>query len=99
MNPERSWVRPDYKNSYTLRHEQTHFNITEVFARRFVAELNAMKIRSEKSSKIQASFDKWRKLMEETQDQYDAETKGGGKEKVQQEWNEKVEAELKRLKG
>lgn len=99
MNTQRSWVRPDYKTEYTLQHEQTHFNITELFARRFMAELNGMKLRDQRSPKVQSAFDKWKKEMEDTQNRYDADTKGLNTEKQQAEWNERIAKELEMVGG
>jgi hypothetical protein len=34
VNTSLSWVKPDRKTAYNLEHEQTHFNINEIFARK-----------------------------------------------------------------
>lgn len=98
MNPFKSWVKPDYADLYTLQHEQTHFNLTEICARNLQSELNRMKIKSRKSPIVQATLDKWQNKMEDLQAQYDKETKGGNDSLAQKTWNEKVLVELKKTK-
>jgi hypothetical protein len=90
MNPYESWVKPGYKDLYTLQHEQTHFDITEIHARQLQSDLNLMKIKSQKSPAIQAAILKWDKKLEAMQKQYDEETKGGNDQAIQKIWNEKI---------
>ena len=94
MDPIKSWVRPGYTDQYTLQHEQTHFNLTEMSARGLQSELNQMKLKSKKSASIQASLAKWQSKLEVLQKQYDLETKGGNDRIAQKIWNEKIIAEL-----
>lgn len=42
MYPNRSWVRSGYANPYTLAHEQLHFDITEIYARKLRAQLSGL---------------------------------------------------------
>lgn len=94
MRPYDSWVKSGYADNYTLQHEQTHFNITEWCARRLQAELNRMRIKKKKSPAIQGALTKWQKTMEDLQIQYDHETMGGNNALEQDEWNNKIVAEL-----
>lgn len=64
MDPFKSWVKPGYADQYTLQHEQTHFNITQIYARRLQTELNKMKLKFRKSTLIQATLTKWQSKME-----------------------------------
>ena len=94
MDPSKSWVKPGYADQYTLQHEQTHFNLTQICARRLQTELNQMKLKSKKSNLIQATFTKWESKMEVLQEQYDLETMGCNDPVLQNLWNEKIIAEL-----
>lgn len=89
MNPKESWVRADYKNNYTLQHEQTHFNITALCARGLAEELNQAKIKSKESPLIKSTLAKWQTKMESWQKRYDLETKGGNAVDAQEAWNKK----------
>jgi hypothetical protein len=94
MYPYESWVKPDYKDDFTLQHEQTHFNIAEACAKALETEINKMKIRWVKSPKIKTIFDKWINKLEDLQKQYDKETKGGNDPVAQNFWNAKILTEL-----
>ena len=94
MNPLKSWVKKGYSDQFTLQHEQTHFNITEIYARHLQTELNQLKIKDSKSSIIQTALTKWQQAMEELQEQYDKETKGGNNRAAQNVWNDKILTEL-----
>lgn len=94
MKPSKSWVKPGYTDEYTLEHEQIHFTIAEIFARGLQTELNNIKINSQKSPLIQATFDKWLSKLEIEQKKYDFETRHGNNTIMQKMWSEKVKAEL-----
>lgn len=94
MDPSKSWVKPGYADQYTLLHEQTHFNITQICAKKLQAELNQMKLKSRKSAMIEVTLTKWQSKMEVLQEQYDLETMYGNDTEAQKLWNEKIIAEL-----
>jgi hypothetical protein len=94
MDPSKSWVKLGYADQYTLQHEQTHFNLTEICARGLQAELNQMKLKSKKSALIQATLTKWQSKLEVLQKSYDLATMGGNDHLAQTIWNEKIIAEL-----
>lgn len=94
MDPSKSWVKSGYADQYTLQHEQTHFNLTEMCARGLQTELNQMKLKSKKSDVIQTTLTKWQSKLEVLQKQYDLETMGGNDSVAQNIWNEKIIAEL-----
>src|SRR5690606_30202906 len=44
FNPENSWVKPGSDNKYLLQHEQLHFDITELHARKLRKKLSEIKV-------------------------------------------------------
>lgn len=94
MDPSKSWVKVGYADQYTLQHEQTHFNLTEMCARALQTELNQMKLKSKKSDLIQTTLTKWQNKLEAVQKQYDLETMGGNDPVAQNIWNKRIIAEL-----
>ena len=94
LDPFKSWVRPGYADQYTLQHEQTHFNLTEMCAIGLQTELNRMKLKSKKSALIQTTLTKWQVKLEVLQNQYDFETMGGNNRLAQTIWNEKIKTDL-----
>ena len=92
--PEESWVKEDAKTEYILSHEQLHFDITEVYARKMRKELVRKVIRCSDARKIEPIAQQIIKEWKFQQKQYDIETRHSIKKDVQQLWNEKVEYEL-----
>jgi hypothetical protein len=88
-----SWGR--HKTDYILQHEQGHFDITELFARKLAKELKEYKFSSrnyqEDLSKI------YKKVMDEKekyQNKYDKETDFSRNKGEQAEWLQKIRDEL-----
>jgi predicted secreted Zn-dependent protease len=96
FDKSKSWV--SIKNDYILSHEQGHFDIAEIYARRFSRELRTQKIRS---SNFKKDFDKmYAGIMRQQharQLDYDAETNYSINKRKQEEWLKKIEEELKAL--
>ena len=96
FDKSKSWVI--VKNDYILSHEQGHFDIAEIYARRFNKELKTQTIRS---SKLKKDFDKlYNGIMHQMrarQLDYDAQTNYSINKLKQGEWLKKIEEELKEL--
>jgi len=88
-----SWGR--HKTDYILQHEQGHFDITELFARKLAKELKAYKFNP---GKVQEDVSRiYKKVMdekEEYQNKYDKETDFSRNKEQQAEWLEKIRDEL-----
>jgi len=93
--PEESWAKTDAKNEYILSHEQLHFDITEVYAR---------KLRKEIAAKVTSCYDIRkidgiaRKVLDDWKDEqskYDRETGHSTKKDLQVMWEKKIERDLK----
>ncbi|WP_299128974.1 hypothetical protein [uncultured Winogradskyella sp.] len=89
-----SWVVPEGRNDYVLRHEQIHFDITEIYSRKLRKELADAKITSNNSAKAQLIFDRVFNEMRKRQDRYDQETQRGDKKETQEHWEAIVTLEL-----
>jgi len=98
MNKNKSWSKSS--QDYVLSHEQGHFDITEIFARKF-----RKKITDAKSSEIKIDVIFLTNLFNtndiehlDFQFQYESETQKGTNYKIQQIWNEKIKKMLEELK-
>ena len=92
-----SWTR-NTESSELLAHEQLHFDITELFARKLRKKLSELADPCGKgSSKVQGIYNSNFKLLNEYQTRYDKQTKHGLNEKEQAEWINKISKELKEL--
>lgn len=82
-----------------LMHEQKHFDISEIFARRAVRDLQALKLsanyRKEIADFVQAKF----KAAEAYQRLYDRDTQHGEDFAAQEEWDEAIAAQLDALEA
>jgi len=92
----RSWGKD--KTNYILQHEQGHFDITEIFARKLAKEIKNYKFNprtyQEDLSKL------YKKVMDEKeqyQNKYDAETDYSRNKEKQSEWLKRIEDELEEL--
>ena len=90
-----SWVRLNYVNIISLRHEQTHFDINELILNRFCLEIKQRKFTENTSNdeikKIGDDYCNQVKLMEHD---YDLETNYGHDEIKQDEWTKKINKSL-----
>lgn len=98
----KSWKKTDKSlTAYLLEHEQIHFNITELYARKLrkaLSEYCSTHVNSAATSNEMGAI--FNKLLEELyafHAQYDLETDHSKIAVKQQEWNQKVAAMLKEL--
>lgn len=98
MNKLRSSRLPGTKDEMSLRHEQLHFDLTEVAARRLYPRL--LELSGEGDSRQRAEADLYAKIrrlhaaavreQDELQRSYDRETDHGRATLMQRRWNRKV---------
>lgn len=94
----RSWRVKKTANDYILKHEQLHFDITEVYARKFRQELRHAELNQDNYIKLcNKMFKKYFKALTKEQKKYDKETKHSINEAKQTEWEQKTAGELEAL--
>lgn len=93
-----SWVKATEKNDYLLKHEQGHFDLNEVYARRIRQELMVTKF---KLGTLPVVFreitTKFFKELNAMQLLYDSETVHSQDKSRQEEWDIKIYEQLKKL--
>ncbi len=94
MHTQESWFLPEGKTDYVLRHEQIHFDITEIYSRKLRKTLADSKITSDNIERARPIFDKIFNELKKRQDRYDSETERGSKKETQENWEAIVEIEL-----
>jgi hypothetical protein len=103
FSPGESWVRPDIPGNsvasrQSLRHERTHFDLTELFARRLRKALTgAERICPGREDEVQRVFDRLTEDSRHEQERYDHETAHGMARDAQARWDGKVRASLDSL--
>ncbi len=100
FDPRQSWVKQDHKTDFLLEHEQKHFDIYELNARKFRKELKSKNLtRSNVEKTVNKLVDKYTKLNNSSQKKYDKSTNHSLKKEKQLQWNSKIDSELKELKA
>lgn len=92
--PSKSWAHPEHKTAHILMHEQSHFDIAELFARRF------RKIISDKSldtKSLQRYYDKIYDDYKDYQQDYETVTNHGRIRDKQTEYSRKIDEEIEEL--
>ena len=89
----RSWGL--HKTAYILSHEQGHFDIAEVFARKLHKKLSGYKFNPKTYKKdLKKIYDDVTDEKEETQNEYDEETRHSINKTRQAEWLKKIDEML-----
>lgn len=99
--PDKSWKKTEWIDETILRHEQKHFDIAELFARRLRKQLKEQRFTSQKdlAQRAKELFKKADEEMDVYQDEYDDKTDGSMNGEKQGEWNRKIARELEELSG
>lgn len=96
--PKQSWKKKSV-DAYILKHEQGHFDITEIYARMLRKELQEMKFKKYESlsNDVQQVFTKNSNACKKFQDLYDKETDHSKKKEDQYQWDAKIATRLDSL--
>lgn len=95
----KSWKKVSWINDAVLEHEQKHFDIVELFARKLRKEIQAHKYSNYENVKsvTDSLYDKMDKEMDLFQDKYDDETDASMNGDQQRKWNTKIMDEIQSL--
>ncbi|QKG52076.1 DUF922 domain-containing protein [Hymenobacter sp. BRD67] len=99
FDPATSWVRdPARMTPALLRHEQLHFDIAEVYARRLRQQLGALRVACDQLGTTfdrvsQAAYSAW----QQAEDAYDRDTNHGLLHERQAQWEAQVQQQLREL--
>jgi hypothetical protein len=98
FDKDRSWVR--IKNNDVLVHEQGHFDIAEVYARKLNKLMKAYQFNAKTaSSDVNQLYENTMKQHRQTQIQYDQETDYSRNKLKQEEWLKKITDDLTSLEA
>ncbi|MEZ4778732.1 MAG: DUF922 domain-containing protein [Flavobacteriaceae bacterium] len=95
--PDLSWYRPERVTMYILEHEQTHFDISELHARKLRKALSILTHDREFKEKAEAIYNRIEAERREMQTQYDQESDHSNIEGAEYQWRKIVAEELKAL--
>lgn len=96
---DQSWKKKKWINESVLSHEQTHYDIVELFARKLRQKTSQLSAKSnqELEKEFLALYGQTDKEMDEFQDLYDKETDGSMNGEKQREWEKKIKSGLDSL--
>jgi hypothetical protein len=98
--PGKSWVKTKDKSEALLAHEQLHFDITELYARKLRKEVLGMKLDAKHAQKqLMNAYQKNFKALTKEQTRYDAQSKHSINKEKQQAWSIRIHKELEQLSG
>ena len=98
--PNESWYKPDLCDDVILSHEQLHFDISELFARKLRKGFSEATFTHENvKQKIKALYKRNNRELNDFQNQYDTETNFSREREQQLIWNEKIKAFRKLMKN
>jgi len=97
FDPNISWSIREMQSSDVLKHEQLHFDINELYARKLLQALNAQTYTSNYKEEIKAIFGRIMDEAHDTQDRYDEETDHCRIKSKQQEWELNIKEQLQQM--
>ncbi len=93
-----SWVGPGNKGTYSLKHEQRHFDLVKIVSERFKKKLLTEKLTPDNyQGIINFEYIEFYREMNRIQKEYDEQTSHGTSQLNQESWNKRIDAELKLL--
>lgn len=93
--PNESWYKPQVCNENTLAHEQLHFDITELYARRMREKLRRTSFSDDVKEEVRKIYRDILHELQEYQEKYDWQTNFSRNWEKQLEWNKKIANALK----
>jgi len=94
-----SWRKPQINSDYHLLHEQHHFDITRIGAEKFIAEIQKANFtKGNYAALLTSIFDKVYQENSDIQHLYDKETNHSINVEKQLEWNDKIAAEIQKIR-
>ncbi len=88
--PTESWYRPSVCDDHILNHEQLHFDIAEIFARKLRQRLESKKYTRNIKSEVKEIYQQTVRDLSKFQKQYDRETNFSRNRENQLLWNELI---------
>lgn len=92
--PNESWYQPAVANAVILSHEQLHFDISELFARKMRQRIAAFSFTKKVKAEVKTIYGEILREMRDFQKRYDEETNFSRNEEAQLRWNKKINTAL-----
>ena len=97
--PNLSWIKDGKHDPHLLAHEQLHFDISELHARKFRKAIEEYQISKDIKKDLREIYYRIESERQEMQEKYDAESNHGLQFEAEKEWQLFVKEELKKYEG
>ncbi len=97
--PDNSWYIPERCNDYILKHEQLHFDITELFVRIFRSRMSQLKVTQNVKRDLDRIHREVNQELNEMQEAYDTQSDHSRNKESQAKWNAYVAEHLKKFEA
>ena len=97
--PTESWYKDEDANPHILRHEQIHFDITELFTRKFRQQISELRASPKIKNQLNSLYEAISKASSKMQNLYDEETNHSINKVQQKKWDDYIVAELRTLEA
>ena len=95
--PEQSWYKMERADNHILGHEQLHFNITELYARKFRYRISQLKVSNSVKGQLKKTHIDINAELSQMQNKYDNETDYSINFESQATWKTFMDAELNKF--
>ncbi len=95
--PNKSWYLKDKSDAHILGHEQLHFDITELYVRKFREQLTRLQVNQNVKDQMNRLHITINEALNETQKRYDAQSNHSINIEMQKQWESFIAGELKTL--
>ncbi|MEW4922987.1 DUF922 domain-containing protein [Algibacter sp. 2305UL17-15] len=95
--PKQSWYKVERADNHILGHEQLHFDITELHARKFRMRISQLEVSHHIKRELNSLHRTINKELAALQDRYDAETDYSRQVEAQLRWQLYIKKELQKL--
>lgn len=92
--PEQSWYKIERADRHILGHERLHFDITELYARKFRYRISQLRVTNTLKRQLKRIHNDINNELSEMQNKYDSETDFSRNFELQAKWKTYIEAEL-----
>lgn len=95
MDKNKSWFRKKFADSLSLSHEQGHFDLTEIYARKFKKRVMSMRMKKSNFTKnVKLIYEATWEDLQKQHTAYDKATQGGSIEFAQRTWQNYIKENL-----
>ncbi len=95
--PNKSWYIKEESDNHILAHEQLHFDITELYARKFRKQIVQLNVTNNLKSELRSLHNNINKEVAIAQNLYDQESNNSVNREFQAKWEKFVKQELIKL--